>query len=75
MNERKTNLIQLLYIFIVAVGDALLLDKSSSDTRGLHTLRTTTTTRAAPTAHRAEYLCYWFSFLTLLTMGEHARNM
>jgi hypothetical protein len=35
--------------------------ESSSDTRGLHTLRTTTT-RAAPTAHRAEYLCYWFSF-------------
>jgi hypothetical protein len=43
-------------------------------TRGLHTLRITTTS-AAPTAHRAEYLCYWFSFLTLLTMGEYARNM
>jgi hypothetical protein len=47
---------------------------SSSDTRGLHTLRTTTT-RAAPTAHRAEYLCYWFSFLALLMMDEHAQNM
>jgi hypothetical protein len=43
-------------------------------TRGLHTPRTTTT-RAAPTAHRAEYLYYWFSFITLLMMGEHVRNM
>jgi hypothetical protein len=41
----------------------------------LAVLRTTTTTRAAPTQHRAEYLCYWFSSLTLLMMGENARNM
>jgi hypothetical protein len=58
MDERKTNLIHLLYIFIVAVGDSARCAVG-----------------AASTAHRAEYLCYWFSFLTRLTMGEHARNM
>jgi hypothetical protein len=59
MDERKTNLMHLLYIFIVAAGDALHVSGmfAHRHTRGLHTLRTTTTS-AAPTAHRAEYLCY-----------------